>query len=213
MVQDLISGSTAVLTQPSVRTFEKHERNNLTWALIYAVIAGVINALISIAAAPLRAGQLRAQLEGVGLSGAELEAALAEQSGGLVSALAGALLGTIIVSLIVWGIVYGLSRAFGGTGTFGELAWGLSLFSSPLSVVSAILALIPVVGGFATFALSVYGLYLTYMAIQSGMNLPGNKALYVILVLFLITLGLFCFLFGAAALTIFGLGATGGFAP
>jgi Yip1 domain len=109
--------------------------------------------------------------------------------------------------------VYGLGRAFGGTGQFGELAWGLSLFSSPLAVVSTIVAVIPFVGGIAAFALSLYGLYLTYLAIQSGMNLPSQKALYVILVLFLIFLGLFCFVFGAALLAIIGLGAAGSVSP
>ena len=45
MFQEMINGSVAVLTKPSVSTFEEHEKNNLSWALIYAVIAGVINAV------------------------------------------------------------------------------------------------------------------------------------------------------------------------
>ena len=128
MFQEMSNGSIAVITQPSVGTFEKHERNNLTWALIYAVIAGVINAIVNTVTGPLRLGQLRSQLEAVGLSGAELEAALAAQSGGgLVGPLVWALFGTIIASLIGWGIVYGISRAFGGTGTFGELRFATKL--------------------------------------------------------------------------------------
>lgn len=214
MFQEMINGSVAVLTKPGVSTFEEHEKNNLAWALIYAVIAGVVNAIINAVTAPLRVGQLRAQFEGMGMSGADLDAALAAQAGnGLVGGIIGALLGTIIASLIGWGIVYGLGRAFGGTGQFGELAWGLSLFSSPLAIVSTLLSVIPVVGGIAAFAVSLYGLYLTYLAIQSGMNLPSQKALYVILVVFLIFLVLFCFIFGAAALAIIGMGAAGTSAP
>ncbi len=214
MFQEMINGSVAVLTKPSVSTFEEHEKNNLSWALIYAVIAGVINAVINAITAPLRVGQLRAQFEAAGMAGEQLEAALAAQTGGgLIGGIIGALIGTIIGSLIGWGIVYLLGRAFGGTGAFGELAWGLSLFSSPIAVVSTILAVIPIVGGFAAFALSLYGLYLTYLAIQSGMNLTSQKALFVILVLFLILLGLFCLVFGAAVLAIVGLGAAGNLAP
>ncbi len=214
MFQEMINGSVAVLTKPSVSTFEEHEKNNLSWALIYAVIAGVINAVINAITAPLRVGQLRAQFEAAGMAGEQLEAALAAQSGGgLIGGIIGALIGTIIGSLIGWGIVYLLGRAFGGTGAFGELAWGLSLFSSPIAVVSTILAVIPIVGGFAAFALSLYGLYLTYLAIQSGMNLPSQKALFVILVLFLIVLGLFCLVFGAAAFAIIGLSGSGNLAP
>lgn len=214
MFQEMINGSVAVLTKPSVSTFEEHEKNNLSWALIYAVIAGVINAVINAITAPLRVGQLRAQFEAAGMAGEQLEAALAAQTGGgLIGGIIGALIFTIIGSLIGWGIVYLLGRAFGGTGAFGELAWGLSLFSSPIAVVSTILAVIPIVGGFAAFALSLYGLYLTYLAIQSGMNLTSQKALFVILVLFLILLGLFCLVFGAAVLAIVGLGAAGNLAP
>ena len=210
MFQEMINGSVAVLTKPSVSTFEEHEKNNLSWALIYAVIAGVINAVINAITAPLRVGQLRAQFEAADMAGEQLEAALAAQTGGgLIGGIIGALIFTIIGSLIGWGIVYLLGRAFGGTGAFGELAWGLSLFSSPIAVVSTILAVIPIVGGFAAFALSLYGLYLTYLAIQSGMNLTSQKALFVILVLFLILLGLFCLVFGAAVLAIVGLGAAG----
>jgi hypothetical protein len=150
---------------------------------------------------------MRAQYEAMGMDQAQIDAAMASAGGGIVGALIGALIATIIGSLIYWGIVYGLGRAFGGTGAFGELAWDLALFSAPLSVISALLGAIPVVGGIIAFAASIYGLYLTYLAIQSGMNLPSNKALYVILILFLIVLVIFCFVFGAAFLAIMGLGA------
>lgn len=46
MLQQMINSSIAVLTRPSVSTFEEHERNDLGWAMIYSVIAGVINAVI-----------------------------------------------------------------------------------------------------------------------------------------------------------------------
>ena len=39
------------------------------------------------------------------------------------------------------------------------------------------------------------------------MNLPSNKALYVILILFLVVLAVFCFIFGAAFLALMGAGA------
>jgi hypothetical protein len=218
MLQAMFNGSIAVLTKPSVETFEEHEQNNLAWALIYAAIAGVIGALISAVTAPLRLGQLRQQLEAAGMAGAELEAMLAAQTGGgLVGSVMSALFGTIISGLILWSIAYGLGRAFGGTGAFGELAWNISLFTSPMAVLfiiaSVIGSVIPLLGGVIALTLFLYGLYLDYLAIQSGMNLPSNKALYVLLILFLIGFTLFCLVFGAAFLAIIGLGATRGFAP
>jgi hypothetical protein len=221
MFQQMINGSIAVLTKPSVSTFEEHERNNLTWALIYAVIAAVINAVIQALTAPFRLAQVQGQLEqqisdlqaqGVDTTFLEQTLAQAAQPNIIGDAL-GALIGTIIGSLILWGIIYLLGRAFGGTGQFGELAWGISLYSSPLAVIGLVLGVIPFVGWIFSFAASIYGLYLSYLAIQSGMNLPSNKALYVILILFLINIVLFCLVFGAIVLAAIGLGAAGGFAP
>lgn len=181
MFQEMINGSIAVLTKPAVSTFEEHEKNNLTWALIYSVIAGVINAIIAAILSTLGLGMSAASGD---IAGADAAAA----GGGIIGAIFGAIFFTVIVLLISWGITYGLGRAFGGTGAFGELAWDLSLFGAPLTVVGSILSAIPFVGGIAAFALLIYNLYLTYLAIQSGMNLPSNKALYVILIEFAIAL-------------------------
>jgi len=159
MFQEMINGSIAVLTKPSVATFEEHEKDNLTWALIYSVIAGVINAVLA---------AIGSQISGTGA--------------GIGTTISGAIFGTIIGLLISWGITFGLGRAFGGTGSFGELAWGFSLFGAPLTVASSILGLIPVLGGIAAIVLVLYNFYLSYLAIQSGMNLPSQKALYVILI-------------------------------
>jgi hypothetical protein len=207
MFQEMINGSIAVLTKPSVPTFEEHERNNLTWALIYSVIAGVVNAIFAAIAAALGIGMGAATGD---LSGAEA----AGTGAGIVGGVFFAILFTVIGLLIYWGIIYGLGRAFGGTGQFGELAYGLSLFSAPLTVISSILNLIPFVGGIVSIAVAIYSIYLTYLAIQSGMNLPSNKALYVILIWFAILLAVvlcFALTIGAAIFAI--MGADGGFAP
>jgi hypothetical protein len=178
MFQELINGSIAVLTKPAVATFEEHEKDNLLWALIYSVIAGVINAVLA---------AISLQISGTGAS--------------MGSAIGSGIFGTIIGLLISWGITFGLGRAFGGTGSFGELAWDFALFSAPLTVASSILGLIPFIGGIAAIALAIYNFYLSYLAIQSGMNLPSQKALYVILIevaIFLVIAVCIGVIFGAA---------------
>lgn len=182
MFQQMINGSIAVLTKPSVAVFEEHEKNNLTWALIYSVIAGLINAVFAAIGAAIGIGA--AANTGSDITGGDA----AVLGGGIVAALFFGIIATIIGLLISWGVTYLLGRAFGGTGQFGELAYDLALFSAPLTVVGSILNLIPFIGSIAAFALGIYNLYLTYLAIQSGMNLPSNKALYVILIEFAIVL-------------------------
>lgn len=159
MFQEMINGSIAVLSRPSVATFEEHEKNNLAWALIYSVIAGVINSIF-----------------------AAIGASISGSGAGIGTAIGSGIIGTVIGLLVSWGITFGLGRAFGGTGSFGELAWDFALFSAPLTIVGGLLGLIPILGGIAAILLLIYNFYLTYLAIQAGMNLPSNKALYVILI-------------------------------
>ena len=187
MIQEMVNGSIAVLTNPSVQTFERHERDNLGWALIYAAIASVINGILLL-----------------------IGTTITQQSNpNLYFTILGGVFGTIIGSLVGWGFIYLLGRAFGGTGSFGELAWGISLFSSPLSVAQFIVSYIPFVDWILSLALVIYGIYLNYLAIQSGMNLPSQKALYISIILLVILLLFWCFTIGITVLAILA----GGFAP
>ncbi|HEX5690660.1 MAG TPA: YIP1 family protein, partial [Roseiflexaceae bacterium] len=54
------------------------------------------------------------------------------------------------------------------------------------TAVSSLLSIIPVVGIIASLALAIYNIYLTYLGIQSGMNLPKDKAIWVMVIIFLI---------------------------
>lgn len=207
MFQEMINGSIAVLTKPSVPTFEEHERNNLTWALIYSLTAGLINAVLAAIGATIGLGAAASTGE---LGGADL----AVGGGAVFGVVIFSLIFTVLGLLISWGITYGLGRAFGGTGQFGELAYGLSLFGAPFTVISSLLSLIPIVGGIASFALVIYAFYLTYLAIQSGMNLPSNKALYVILIQLAIGIAVVaCIVIFFAAIFAAVLGGSGNFAP
>jgi hypothetical protein len=161
--QTMFNSSMAVLQRPSVATFEEHEKNDLQAATIYIAVAAAIAGVLAAIGSAIR---------GTGL--------------GIGGALIGGVIGTLIGFYIYMGVVYLLSRAFGGTGNFGELAYDISLFSAPLSVVNAVLGLIPVVGPLVGIVVGLYGLYLTYLGIQSGMNLPRDKAILVMVIIFLI---------------------------
>ncbi|MFV9505705.1 MAG: Yip1 family protein [Oscillochloridaceae bacterium umkhey_bin13] len=203
MFQEMINASIAVLTKPSVATFEEYEKDNLQWALIYSVAAALINAVfaaISALLSPELYSDTFSQL-GLGVVGGVLIA---------MFAFVFTIIGTVLGLLITWGITFGLGRAFGGTGTFGELAYGLALFGAPLTIASSILGLIPFLGGLVNLVLVIYNFYLTYLAIQSGMNLPNTKALFVIIIQAIIGIVLLTCFF---VLVVFGVAAGGGLAP
>jgi len=204
----MLNASMAVLRRPAVGTFEEYEKNNLQWATIYVAIAAVVSAILGAIAfaiqRPFIAQQLRDAQNQLG-GQVDLTGALANRS--IVGAIFSGLLGTLIGFFIFLGIVYLLGRAFSGTGNFGELAFDMSLFWAPLMVVRALISIIAIgplafLTGLVSFAIGIYNLYLTYLAIQSGMNLPKNKALYVILIIFgvLLVIGVCVFVVFAAAL-------------
>lgn len=189
--QYMLNGSRAVLTNPSVSTFEEYERDDLGWAVIYVAIGAAIVAVLSVIGFSINPAA------GAGLP--------PEFRPTLFGALSSNIAGTLIGYFIWLGLVYGIGRLFGGTGKFGELAFDVSLYWAPLAIVSALIGVvpIPVLSGLAALAAFVYNVYLTYLSVQSGMNLPRDKALYTILipmaVFFLLICGLAVLIFGLVA--------------
>jgi hypothetical protein len=222
MFQQLITGSIAVLTRPSAPTFEEHEQDNLGWATLYVVlgtlIVSVLAAISFVIQRPFLEAQfddLRAQIDDLAAQGVDttfLEGfidAFATGSAGPTASIFVSVTGSLLGFFISLAVVWAIGRAFGGTGTFGQLGWNMALFSVPLSVISAAISVVGI-GPLANltnligFGLWLYNLYLTYLAIQAGMNLPGNKALYVMLTIIGIVVGLFA----CSCLAIFGLALT-----
>jgi hypothetical protein len=209
MFQQMLNASRAILLRPSVATFEEYERNDLTWALIYTAIAAVATAILSaigfVIRGPANEAALQQFQDQFG-GGGQLPPGVAALAGGgsLTAGIIAALFGAIIGFFIWTGIIYLLGRAFGGTGAFGELAYDVALFSAPLTVLNGLVSVISI-GPLAcltvivTIALGIYNLYLSWLSIQAGMNLPGNKALWVILIPFLVIVLLCCGLFALLA--------------
>lgn len=201
MFQQMLNASRAVLLRPSVATFEEFERDDLGWALIYTAVAAAIAGVLSAIASLIGRAALEQQLSGLEQQLGDSPALPLIRSmaggGGVVFSLIVTPIIAIIGFLISVGIVYLLGRAFKGTGTYGEMAFNTALYSAPLTVISALLNLIPFVGALASLALAIYQIYLYWLSIQAGMNLPGNKALWVILIPILVVVVLCCVL-GAA---------------
>jgi len=174
----MVNGSLAVIFSPSVSSFEEHERNNLGAALGYLTIASVISAIVLLLASWFLP---------------TLNSVFSSQEGALdLLTFIGMVVGVVISGCLLWAGVFLVGRMMGGTGRFGEIAYDLALFTAPLAVIQTALGIIPVVGSLLTMPLSIYSLYLTYLAIQCGMNLPSSRAIYVCILLLVLTFGLTC---------------------
>ncbi|UBV43362.1 YIP1 family protein [Deinococcus taeanensis] len=160
-VQDMFAQSVAVLSRPSPATFERFERRGtITSALTYVMIAAVVSAVIAALFALLHPdvtffGQLftRLILVPVGF-------------------------------LVFTGAVYLIGRSlFRGTGTYPEVAYSFALFYVPLSIVSTLIGVIPVLGWLVMFIISLAMVYFGFMAVQSSMNLRDQTQAVITLIL------------------------------
>lgn len=195
-IQQLPNEYLKVLTHPSPQTFAE-EIGKANWPIVwvqligYAVIASILGGLARLIS-PTSLGTTT----GSGFSAAQITAVEA-----------GASIGAIIVVPIVFfigmGILYGLSKAFGGQGTFLRQSYATLLFQVPLGILTALIGLIPIAGGFIGLAIEIYAIVLQIFAIMAVHRLSGGKATAVVLipvaVLFLLICGLIVLLIAIIA--------------
>jgi hypothetical protein len=166
-IQEMVNQSRAIITSPSVATFERYERHgNMTNAAIYVAIAAVISGLVGLISGP----------------------------NGLLSGLIGTMVQFFVFTGLVFFIGKNLAN---GTGTWDEVAYTFSLFWAPLSVIGSLvgavillLAFIPIINILAGLAGLVIGLallvvniYFGYLAVQSSMNITDQGKAILTLVL------------------------------
>ncbi|UCG94956.1 MAG: YIP1 family protein [archaeon] len=160
-----------VLLNPK-ETFKKQEKNaDLGKATVHLVIAGLIAGFIGglAAAAGLTATGGMAGL-GPGITGAGL---------GII-AFVGSLIITPIVSVVGWlvgsAILYVFALIFQGKGNYTTQSYLLGLYWAPLIIITAILGIIPFIGGILNFLVALYGLYLLTMALKQAHKVSTGKA-------------------------------------
>lgn len=97
------------------------------------------------------------------------------------------------VALVQW-----VAKLFGGTGSFDKLAYAFSAITVPVSVVSAVLAIIgiiPFVGiltGLISFGLGIYVIVLQVLAVKAVNKLDTGKAVGAVLLPVLVFILIIC---------------------
>ncbi|ADY27174.1 hypothetical protein Deipr_2043 (plasmid) [Deinococcus proteolyticus MRP] len=176
-VGDEMQQSLAVLTRPSVRTFELFERKGgVNEALMYVLLASIVSAAVAglMAFMPWHA-DISPWVQFVNR-----------------------LVGIPIQFAIFTGVVYWVGKQFfGGTGRYAEVAYTFALFFVPLSLLSSALGWIPVLGFFVSLLISLALIYYGYLAVQSSMNIrQGANPAITLLVAALVTTALNFLVFG-----------------
>jgi hypothetical protein len=123
-----------------------------------------------------------------------------------ISSFFSGIIGTIIGFFIGVGILYLIAKMFNGSGTFLSYAYLLSLIFVPLGAISAIIGLIPVIGGLVALAIGIFEIYLAILATASAHRLPMDRATWVVLIPVIVGLVIALLLFIAAAALFVALG-------
>ncbi|GAP62922.1 hypothetical protein ARMA_1345 [Ardenticatena maritima] len=191
-ITEMLNESIAVLTSPSVATFERVERNGTKQdALQYVIAAAVVSAAFSAVIALIFAV----------VGNASMMSVIGALIRGLVIPVAGFYVFAYLVHLI--------GKQQGGTGTEDEVFYTIALISAPLLAFNSIIGSIPLLNCLAllfTFLIQIYMIYLTYLAVRASMNLESTPAIITTVVAwvvqFIVRIGI------SIILTVFGLAAS-----
>ncbi len=196
-----------VLTHPGEATFAEEQTKpqaNFTTAIIWMVITGLVSGIAGWLSFTLLggAGGMLAMIDQM-----NLPPEVAEQmrqvfaSGVMGGAGFSAIIMTPLFFFIGAAILYLIGRVLGGSGDLGRYSYLLASFQAPIGIISALLNLVPLLGGCLGAILAIYSLVLTYFATKVGLNLSSGKAIAVILIpVVLFFLLIFCFVFALAGL-------------
>lgn len=81
----------------------------------------------------------------------------------------------IIGLVVVAGVGQLAARLLGGKGSFTELAYALSAYLAPMSIVTALLGIIPFIGCLNIF-LAIYGMFLNVVAVKAVHRFDWGRA-------------------------------------
>ncbi len=179
------------LTRPNEETFRSlaDDPNGslgraLGWIAITSAISFLISSAIQLVFSGLLAGpsvfEALEQEAGLLLPGGLMIA------GVFVCGLPMVALFSAIGILIYTGLVQFTASAFGGEGTFTEMAYALAAFTAPITLLSAAIGWIPIVNCL-TIPLVIYNLVLTLLAVKSVNRISWGKTIGIFAVLLLVS--------------------------
>lgn len=190
-----------ILTRPGEQAFAEEQQNpnaTLSTALVWMAIAAVVNGVVAIISGFLFRNSLRSAggIQGImgqlGLpaevlsqleSSPALDAAIQTQStSAIITGGIWTIVWTLLGFLIGVGILHLIARVLGGSGVYGRYAYLIAAFAAPISIVSSLLGMVPLVGGCIGILLAIYSIVLAYFATRVEHNLPQGKAIAAVLI-------------------------------
>lgn len=163
------------VTSPSVDTYKEiinEPKAGVGRAILWILLSGVVSIVFAMIG-QLVFGSMTSLLEGAGAD------ELVTQGVGVV-VWAICFIPVAAVFILIWsfiyvGLIHLVAGMLGGTGTFDKLYYAYAAFSSPITMVSSFLSMIPFVG-ILSAPISLYALVLTVIAVSSSHDLDTGKS-------------------------------------
>ncbi len=168
-----------IITKPGPMTFAE-EMGKASWDIVWVQLISyaIITAILGYLATLISPTTLNTTTGTGSVNPAILQS--------LRSVTLGLALGNIVLVplffFIGMAIIYGLARAFGGQGRFVTQSYTYLLFDVPLGIVSSLVSLIPIAGGFIALAIGIYRVILAIFSIMAVHRLSGGRATAVVLI-------------------------------
>jgi len=163
------------LIRPNADTYTALVRDPLASpgrAYWWVCLAGIVTGLISLANPAVIQALDSLEKEQTGTNFIALALVVLVPVGAILSVL-GLILGAAIYNL--------LAKPFGGSGNFSRTVYLMGAYSAPLSIVTGILSIIPLVSCL-TIPLGFYSFWLNVTSVQVAQRLNGGRATIVVLI-------------------------------
>lgn len=188
MFAQLMHNSMAILRQPTKTRFQHVVAANWQLGFVYIAMGEVVATLLNILTRSLQAQAREQQI--IDITRQYGQIALVRWLEYAQTPMFTAALGVIgfCSILLLWVLLpYWMGRALGGSKSFGNFAYGNSLFIAPLNIVDGLLglalgALAPGLYWILFLSLAAFRFYLVGVNLQASMGLPTGKSAVAVLI-------------------------------
>lgn len=89
-------------------------------------------------------------------------------------------IGSVINLALGGGLMHLIAMAFGGGGNYTRTVYAVAAFLAPMTIITSLLAAIPLIGQCLTFPLGIYNLVLNVRALKAAHDLSNGAAIGVV---------------------------------
>ena len=194
-----------LFTGPNNSNFEEVSMNSeasMGTAILWRTVSIIIASALGYVGSLMGLGNVQAQFEQMIASRGDIPPEMQQALSQVAALMTPANLGIMTVLGIVFSLIgfillcllyHVIAKMFGGQGSLGTFSYLSAGVWSPVSIITAVLGLIPLIGSCLGALVGIYGLVLSFFAIKTNYRLGDGRAIVVLILPVLLLIALvFC---------------------